>query len=390
MKLLITGDVCFKNQHEVNAESAAKILAPILPFFEAADYRVMNLETPLAEEGVGAPILKSGPNIIGRPRNIGLLTTAHCDCAVLANNHTKDFGEEALYSTFDIVDNAGIARCGAGKDIEEAYRAHRFEKDGIRVSLIAVCENEFGIADFHTSGTAGFDLERLGDKIREEKAVSDFVVVIFHGGCEHNPLPSPLCRERYRTIIRLGADALIGGHTHCIQGYEYYDGKPIVYSMGNFLFKWDKESVPWHYGYMSELTLEKGTAPALRVIPYRQAPDGSSVTPLSGQTLSDMLAYIEKVSAYIGDTEELTRLYQGWCAISGVPYIRSLVAKPEYFDPATPPADIGALKNLLSCEAHNELVRTTLNLAFAGRMGEAYRIAEEVRVLQRLPVGENN
>lgn len=386
VKIIFTGDVCFKTQTEVDKTGALKILDEMLPILQSADFRVMNLETPLAPEGIGTPIKKSGPNIIGRPHNIGFLEAAGCDLAILANNHTGDFGDDALNYTLDLLDEHGILRVGAGKNIDEAYKALRFVKNGVSFSVIGICENEFGIADTDIAGAAGFDLERIGDKLREEREVSDFVIVAFHGGCEHNPIPSPLCRERYRTIIRLGADALIGGHTHCIQGFEYYDGKPIVYSMGNFLFKYDQsKSEPWYYGYMTELTIEDGKL-IVRPIPYRFETDGSAIYPLRGEECARMLAYIDKLSKIILDSGEVVRLYKGWCTISGLSYIKSLVAKPEYFDPANLPAPIASLKNLLSCEAHNELVRTTLNLAFSGELAEAFEWAKEIRELQKLPL----
>lgn len=385
LKLLFTGDVCFKNQHDLDADLAKTILAPLKPIFAEADLRIMNLETPLAEEGVGAPIIKSGPNIIGRPRNVAFLTEAGCDCACLANNHTKDYGEDALFATFDVLNQAKIPYFGAGRNIEEAYEAWRTEKNGIKVSILGICENEFGIADKDTSGTAGFQMERLSDAILREKTVSDFVIVFFHGGCEQNPLPSPMARERYRMIVRLGADALIAGHTHCMQGYEYYDGKPIIYSMGNFWFKWERPSTSWYRGYMTMLTLTKGLKPEIRLIPYTADGDTGTLMPLEGKALDNTLAYIEKLSAVIPDTEELKRLYNGWCVISGLGYIRAMQAKPEYFDPADPPENIAPLKNLLSCEAHNELCRTTLNLVHNKALAGAFPIADEVRALQKQP-----
>ena len=82
----------------------------------------------------------------------------------------------------------------------------------------------------------------------------------------------------------------------------------------------------------------------------------------------------------------MRRHFMGWCIVSGLGYIRHLVAKPEYFDPANPPENIAELRNLLSCEAHNELCRVTLKLAFEGKMAEAYAEEPAVRELMKLPV----
>ena len=72
-------------------------------------------------------------------------------------------------------------------------------------------------------GSAGYNPKMLLKQIREEKAEPDYVIVVFHGGNEFSPLPSPDTVDRYRFICDMGADAVIGGHTHCPQGYEIYE-----------------------------------------------------------------------------------------------------------------------------------------------------------------------
>ena len=392
MKLLFTGDICFNYRQDVDAAASRAILANVKPVLDAADVRIMNLETPIFDEGVGYRITKTGPNLIGRPHNLGFLTEAGCDCAVLANNHTGDFGDEALFQTLSYLDAAGIAHCGAGHNIEEAYKAWRIDRDGFTVSIIAVCENEFGLAEHDKPGSAGFSMERLSDAIVREREISEFVIVLYHGGNEHNPLPSLMCRGRLRTIIRLGADAVIGGHPHCVQGREYYDGKPIIYSMGNFWFPWCsgdgifREDLSWQTGYMVELQLEHGRHPQYALIPYRCAADGTSISLFSEEDNRTLMSYIDRLSLPLHDDDYMRRHYMGWCVISGLGYIRAMVSKPEYYDPKNPPENIAALRNLLSCEAHNELCRATLRLACEGRMQEAYDNEAAARELQKLPV----
>ncbi len=391
MKLLFTGDICFNYKLDVDADASREILKNVKPIFEASDVRIMNLETPIFDESIGTRIKKTGPNLTGRPHNLGFLTEAGCDCAILANNHTGDFGDDALFQTLDYLDAAKIPYCGAGKNIEDAYRAYRYNGE-ISFSVIAVCENEFGLAEYNKPGSAGFSMERLSDAILREKEVSEFVIVVYHGGCEHNPLPSPLCRDRLRMFVRLGADAVIGGHPHCVQGREYYDGKPIIYSMGNFWFPWAdsngnyREDLPWQTGYMTQLTLEHGRNPQYALIPYRTAADGSTISLFSEEDNAAMMGYIDRLSLLLHDEDYMRRHYMGWCVISGLGYIRAMVSKPEYYDPKNPPENIAALRNLLSCEAHNELCRTTLKLAFEGRMQEAYDNEAAARALQKMPV----
>ena len=86
------------------------------------------------------------------------------------------------------------------------------------------------------------------------------------------------------------------------------------------------------------------------------------------------------------DDARLVALYNAWCSIKGVDYVRGLQAKPEYFAPGRRPADFAGLRDLLSCEAHNELLRTTLDIAFSGELEEAIANRGKILELQRMPV----
>ena len=186
-KLLFCGDVCFRHQKNKGTGHAASILSELETVLDSADKVIINLETPLAPDGVGAPITKSGPALISDPSWVDFLEEAGCGLAVMANNHTGDYGDDALSYTTELLTGRSIPYIGAGSDIDEAYSAYRFTSNGTSVSIIAVCENEFGTAGKSSAGTAGYDPERIGSKIAEEKLVSDKVIVVFHGGCENNP-----------------------------------------------------------------------------------------------------------------------------------------------------------------------------------------------------------
>ena len=183
-KLLFCGDVCFRHQKNRGPGHAASILSELETVLDSADKVIINLETPLAPDGVGAPITKSGPALISDPSWVDFLEEAGCGLAVMANNHTGDYGEDALSYTTELLTGHSIPYIGAGSDIDEAYSAYRFTSNGTSVSIIAVCENEFGTAGKSSAGTAGYAPERIGSKIAEEKLVSDKVIVVFHGGCE--------------------------------------------------------------------------------------------------------------------------------------------------------------------------------------------------------------
>ncbi|MGM9626032.1 MAG: CapA family protein, partial [Eubacteriales bacterium] len=348
MKLIFTGDLNFRGYRQITEAQCSDILGDVLPYVRDADFRIVNLETPLADEKHHTPIKKSGPNLISAPENVIFLQALGADAVTLANNHTGDFGERAVLETMQVLRANGIRFCGAGENTDGAYQACRLEKDGLTVSLLSVCENEFGTATLTNAGSAGYQPRMLLRRIREEIQISDAVIVIFHGGNEHNPLPSPDTQERYRLICDMGADAVVAGHTHCPQGYEIYDGKPIVYSMGNFLFKSSTERAEndgWYYGYMTELTVRNGRI-GFRPIPYRFNPEASRIHIFDGDEQQKMLAYIETLSEIIADPVQLERYFCGWA------YLHKWIPQaPRDYSDMRDYSGAGNY-NLICCESH--------------------------------------
>lgn len=390
MKLIFAGDISTHHAQEVKGKVAEAALAELKPILDTADYRLVNQENILAKEGVGYAIAKSGPNLRGEPENIDLLKAGGFDCAILANNHFGDFHFDGVKATLDALDKAGFAHIGGGMDLAEAYASVIFEKDGLRVSFIAVCENEFGGATKTTPGAAAYDLRLLADRIAEEKEKADLVIVVFHGGNEYNPLPAPRARDRYRLILDLGADALIGGHTHCMQGYEFYKGKPIVYSLGNFFFPWPntKPESGWNFGYMAELTFEKGAQAKIALHPYRLT-GSNTLHLLTGEDKEKVLAYIEKISAPIADMDELHKYFDAWCLGSGVSYAQHLAYTKDYeksgLDYETL-QNVSKVRNLFTCESHNYLLTNLLRMEHENRFDEAKAYQEKLSALQKMPL----
>ncbi len=394
MKILFAGDISTHHAKDVCGKKAEAALAELLPVLKSADYRVVNQENVLCKEGVGYAIPKSGPNLRGEPENIDLLKAGGFDCAILANNHFGDLHFDAVKETIELLDAEGFAHIGGGMNLAEAYTSEIVERDGVRISLLAVCENEFGTATETAPGAAGYDLRLLADRIAEEKEKADFVIVVFHGGNEYDPLPAPRTRDRYRLILDLGADALIGGHTHCMQGYEFYRGKPIVYSLGNFFFPWPntKPTSGWCYGYMAELTVEKGKQMGIALHPYRLSPESNTLHLFTGAEKEEVLAYIERISAIIPDTAELRKYFDAWCLSAGVTYATHLS-----YDPAAEKSGhdfemlkkISPVRNLFTCESHNFLMTNLLRMEQENRFDEAKEYQPKLAELQKMPLTES-
>ena len=392
LSVVIAGDICtFAKKDIVDAAFCKTLLAEMKPYLAQADFRIANQECVFRDGEEGAPIVKSGPCLFGWTKNAALLSEAGIDCAILANNHFGDYGAPAIETTLRVLRDLGIAKVGGGMNIEEAYRAYRVEKNGVSVSFLAVCENEFGGAGTTTPGSAGYRLKLLSDRIREEKEKSDFVTVIFHGGHENIPVPSPSVQDRYRVIIDLGADALVAMHSHCMQGYETYRGCPILYGLGNWYFPsrfGHSADSPWYSGYLANLTFEKGKPVTYTVTPYHLVKDSTRFVVPTGEKKEAILAYLDRISAPLADEDWLWRLHYGWCLQSGKAYARALNYDPAFAEwPLSEEqgAKLASLRNLFGCEAHNALIRNLLFMEHEGKCAEHEKDLEELLSLCPVP-----
>lgn len=382
MKIIFAADTSFHYFAEKypGDEAAVRAMSAVGARMKKADFSVINLETTFGRPEAYTKIKKSGPNQISLPEFQKYIEVLSPTAASLANNHTGDFGEAPIFNTQKILRAMGTQPFGAGKDIEEAYLPVIFEKDGVKIALIGVCENEFGIATEQSGGSAGFSLCRLTEAIFRAKENNCLPIVFFHGGNEHYAFPSPKKKELYRHFVDLGASAVIAMHTHCPQGYEFYRGAPIVYSMGNFYFpapdySYGPRFAVWAYGYMTELTFENGKI-SLETIPYRQSFDGIAL--LEGEERKHFDAYLSAICAPIADDARLRRYFEAWC-IKG----RFLTALAKY----VPEEGVTAgIKNLLSCEAHNEVLLTEARVRFEGRAEEVSALIDEIKELQDMRI----
>ena len=369
MKLLFTGDVNFRCKDYLTLEESKSIISQIQSVLDSVDFRIVNLECPFGNINKYKPILKAGPNLICSERNLPFLKAFNTDAVTLANNHIGDYGEEATKNTISVLEENNILFAGAGENIDAAYKALRLKKDGITVSVISICENEFGMATEKSYGSAGYNPRLLLKQIKEEKSLSDYVIVVFHGGNEYNPLPNPDTVDRYRFICDMGVDAVIGGHTHCPQGYEIYNGKPIVYSMGNFLFKSRSErdqKDSWYYGYIS--IIEITDTITLKTVPYKFNKDVADIVLLG----SEMEEYIKKISEIIGDPVLLKKYFRGWAWL-------------HQWVPSLSEGNYNAF-DLAKCEAHHSQMKEILEIYAEKDFENAKYWAEEVKKLQIMPV----
>ncbi len=216
-----------------------KLLAPVRPYVELADHASVNLETQLSNEPLKDRVPKS-VTFYSPVEFAELLQWAGFDYVALGNNHTYDYREAGLDSTFAALEKTGLAWSGAGYDESEAREPARTEINGRPYSLLSyvgwagtfeptqTAEGSKGGAALGNTTTIGADLAA-----QAEDVVS---VLQLHSGLEYAARPAMSERTILRQAVVDGADVVIGHHAHVLQGFEIYDERLIAYSMGNFLF----------------------------------------------------------------------------------------------------------------------------------------------------------
>lgn len=175
------------------------------------------------------------------PSNVSYLHDLGVDIVGLANNHTFDYGVESFVDTLETLEGAGIPYVGAGRNDTQAYAPVYLNVGGITIGYVAASSAEITIYTLEaTSDEPGiawcYDNERFLESVREAAAHADFVIVLPHWGVEHSTVLEDDQIEFAHQYIDAGADIVIGAHPHILQGIEYYNGKPILYSLGNFWF----------------------------------------------------------------------------------------------------------------------------------------------------------
>ncbi|MGN0143036.1 MAG: CapA family protein [Roseburia sp.] len=214
--------------------------APLLSLMRESDILVMNNEFVYSDRG--EPLAGKAYTFRAKPEMVEHLSWFGADLVTLSNNHTFDYGEEGLLDTFAYLKEAGILYSGAGQNLEEASGIVSFIANGRKISIVSATEIERSIQYTRqaTASEAGvlktLQPEYFTEVIRKAKARSDYTIVVCHWGTEGNLLPDTVQMDLAGRFVEAGADAIIGGHPHRLQGAEFIDGVPVAYSIGNFWF----------------------------------------------------------------------------------------------------------------------------------------------------------
>jgi poly-gamma-glutamate synthesis protein (capsule biosynthesis protein) len=237
VSVVFAGDIVLDDDAGELIARGGDPFAGFATLFRSADIRLGNLECVIATTGSAGD---KNFTFRAHPRVLPTLKL-HFDAVALANNHSGDYGRVAFAEMLDHLQQAGLAQFGGGRNLREAHTPLVLERKGIRIAFLGY--NEFMprsfTADFNAPGSAWSEDEYVRDDIRAARTVhrADIVIPVMHWGWENEPQANARQRQLAHLMIHAGADAVLGGHPHVTQNIEVFQGKPILYSVGNFVMK---------------------------------------------------------------------------------------------------------------------------------------------------------
>ena len=259
VRVFFAGDFCSKP-----STSKISVSDELKGLIQSCDLKVVNFEVPL-KPNVTLPIQKR-ERFFQHDDTPEFLRGLGFNLFSMANNHAFDWGDEGFKKTMAAL---GDEAFGAGT-YDESYQVKIIEMGGMKIGFFALSFAAYkGVFDDVTHheglGCAYINDLRVNHDIIEAKKNVDYLFILPHDGIEYIDVPMPETIARYRDFIDYGADGVIGTHPHCPQGWEEYKGKPIFYSLGNFLFN-SKEGYDyratnrphWYEGLCVIITISEG------------------------------------------------------------------------------------------------------------------------------------
>jgi poly-gamma-glutamate synthesis protein (capsule biosynthesis protein) len=248
--LLFTGDIMLSRAVGARMQALKDWAFPfrlISDTLHTADLRFCNLECPVSDRGRNLHHLYS---FRADPKAIDGLVAAGFNVASQANNHTYDWGPDALLDSLERLRAAGIQPVGAGQNILAAHYPLLVHVDSLRIAFLAYVniDPKEATAGVDRPGVAWLDPAQALTDIRFAQPLADIVIVCPHWGVEYALKPTPGQVDLAHQMIDAGADLIVGSHPHVVQPVEKYHDRWIAYSLGNFIF--DQEGPNTHRGLM--------------------------------------------------------------------------------------------------------------------------------------------
>lgn len=256
--IAVTGDVMFarnmpgvlsldSSPFEGVSDVTSRVDLLLINFENAAttSQNAVKEDVPLSCDPSYVPLAKANENTV----------------ASLANNHAFDYGIQGMADTLQHLKDAGITPIGAGNTEDEAHQAVVKDVNGRKVTILNYmdsnnfAEYSYDVMPYANGSSPGYSAYDSADAQKQiaENNDSDLIIAYLHFGNEYSNSPNEDQTRIAHELIDYGADVVIGSHPHVTQGIEMYKGKPIFYSLGNFIF--DQSNEATHSAYFVEIDL---------------------------------------------------------------------------------------------------------------------------------------
>ncbi len=259
VRLLAVGDVNL-GRHVGRVMLAGDTLFPFVAVrdtFAAYDLVFANLESCLSEQGGETEHPRNNLIFTGPPIGARMLHLAGISMVATANNHALDYGLRGLSETMSNLEAAGIPFAGSARRARDLYEPALIERNGVRIALFACT----AIMNMRPGGwdtlVAWADTARLFPRMRVWRDSADFLILSYHGGEEYREHAGREVQAFGRAAVDAGADLVLGHHPHVPYGWERREGRLIVHSLGNFVFRQPGKFWTEH-SYAVAVVLEKG------------------------------------------------------------------------------------------------------------------------------------
>lgn len=308
IQMAFAGDIFFSDmlyENYVKGQGVTGFLSPkIAEIFKNADIFVANHEYVCSDNDTNKAEYQIY-NFIAPTGYEHIWSEMGTDIVTLANNHALDYGQNALLDTMELLDELKIDYVGAGRSLDEALIPSVKEINGHTVAVFAgtrvvpqtswyAGKNYLGLMTLYES-TDRYSM--MLEAVKEAKEKYDTVIVYTHMGVEKTDVLEEYQKQIAHGIADAGADLVVSSHPHVLQGMEYYNGKPIVYSMSNFLFGSYKTDT-----MVLNVTVNDDGTCSLNILPCVSSL--YKVAEATGEQAQNIINYIESISVNVDIDEQ--------------------------------------------------------------------------------------
>jgi len=234
----------------------------IASFLKTKDIVVINLETPLSETKRTYGFFKSDPRYAKTLKDSGISLVS------LANNHMFDAGETGLLDTISHLNAAGVSFTGGGMNLDNARSGKLLTFNDTRfifLSYTHFCNSDYTSAAGDDPGILPMDIELMLEDVKTARDKAHLVFVSLHWGYENQPNIHPKQIELAHLLIDRGVDCVVGHHPHVPHGIEIYKKRPILYSLGNFIFPYCRKM--WSDNFLAEIVIDQKRIKGIKIYP---------------------------------------------------------------------------------------------------------------------------